>query len=234
MELKDPTSFDKYFWIARVFPSIIALIPFFIVQYLYFDNLIFIQLKNIENYSPILHAIILFLAIYVASVLVRGLGKDLIENLYFIRNNKFPTTQILLGTKRVVSQEQLTLLKSKIKRDFKINLTGKCRHDELLLRINDAVDKIRVRVGYESKILNQYNLEYGFFRNLTGGLIIFFLTDLLLIRFSKIYANPAIFRISLVMLLIGALFAIFSRVILDSCGTKYAKQLFSEYLAAKK
>jgi len=233
MQLNDFIKFDKYFWIARFFPAAISLIPFFVFQYLYFDNLIFAQLKILENYSWVFHIVIVVLLMYVVSALIRGFGKDLVEYRYFIKNNRLPTTQILLGNKKVISEQQLTLLRLKIKRDFEIILIDRRKDCEMLLRINDAVDKIRVKVGYDNTILNQYNIEYGFLRNLTGGLLIFFIADVLLIWFSRIYNNQPVFTLSSIMFLAGVLFAIFSRHILENYGIKYAKQLFNEYLVKK-
>ena len=175
MEIKDIQKFNNYFWIGRVFPAIICLIPFFFFQYFYLGNLILTQLKIIESYPLSLNFILFSLSIYTSSILVRVLGKNFIEYLYFAKNHRFPTTQIILGKNTSISKQKVDNIKNKIKKDFKIDLYGKVEHKELLLRINDAVDQIRAKVGYNNKILNQYNAEYGFFRNLTGGMIIYFL-----------------------------------------------------------
>jgi hypothetical protein len=229
MVLNDIIKFDKYFWIARFFPALIVSLPFFVFQYVYLDNLFLNQLKLLENYSIILHSFIVILIIYLASILVGGFGKELIEKIYFIRNNKFPTIQFLLGNKEM-SNQQLNNLKNKIKKDFKIDLQQRCNQKEKLLRIKDSVNQIIAKVGYDNKILNQYNLEYGFFRNITGGLIIFFITDLLLLGFSFLYKNSLISILSLSLLAIGLIYLAFSWYILDCYGTKYAGKLFNEYL----
>jgi len=225
-----PIKFDKYFWIARFFPAIISLIPLFLFQYLYFDNLIFKQLKILEGYSVFFHSVFVLVAIYIVSIVVRGFGKDLIEYHYFIKNNKLPTTQILIGKKKEISVQELKNIKDKIKQDFNIDLNKKCSKREKILRINDSVNRIRAKVGYNNKILNQYNMEYGFFRNQIGGLVIFFLTDGLLMMFSHIYGDLIVFKLSVMMLLFSIIYIIFSWYILDNYGSKYAKQLFNEYM----
>ena len=230
MALEDIIKFDKYFWIARFFPALIVLVPFFIFQYFYLNNLIFEQLSILESYSALFHSIVMIIIIYISSILVRGFGKDLIEKFYFIRNNKFPTTVMLLGKKKEVSNQQLTNIKSKIKNEFKLDINNKSSQKEKISRIKDAVEQIITKVGYTNKILNQYNTEYGFFRNLTGGTIIFILTDILLISFSIVYKDSNILIISLSLLVGCLIYLVLSWHILDSYGTKYAKKLFNEYL----
>lgn len=220
---------DKYTFFARFLPTIISLIPFFVFQYFFLDNLIFDNLNALNKYSTILHSFVIVIAIYISSIITRGFGKDLIEKFYFIKNNKFPTTQILLGKKEIMSKQQFKLLKEKIKKDFNIDLISKCSKNEKLMRIKDSVKRILYKVGHENKILNQYNAEYGFFRNLAGGFLIYFLITLLLIIFS--YSdNIILFKVSLALLVIEITFMISSWFILDNYGTKYAEQLFSLYL----
>jgi len=231
MKLEQIVNFDKYFWIARIFPAIITLIPFYIFQYFYLDNLILKELKNLERYSLLFHSLIIMISLYFAALITRSFGKDLIENFYFIKNNKLPTTQILLGKKKVFSNQTLTNLKNKIKSDFKIDLNSKGK--EKLLRIKDAVDQIRIKVGYKHKILNQYNTEYGFFRNLTGGFIIYIPTTILLILFAY-FNNKILFSIGITMLSVELIYLLFSWKILDNYGTKYAKQLFNLYISEVK
>jgi positive regulator of sigma E activity len=228
MDLNKIVKFDKYTWCAKIFPAVLSLIPLFIFQYFYLENLLFTQLKNIENYSIFIHLLIIALGLFVSSEVTRGFGKNLIEKLYFIRNNKFPTTQILLGKKKVISNQTLLNLKSKIEDELNLNLNS--RGKEKILRINDAVNQIRSKVGYKHKILNNYNIAYGFFRNLTGGFIIYFLTTILLILFA--YSNNIlIFYGGILMAIVELIFLSFSWWILDNYGTKYAIQLFNLYLS---
>ena len=230
MTLNEIIKFDKYFWIARVFPALITSIPFIFFQYIYLDNLFFDKLTLLEQYSVAWHSLITLLIVYLSSILVRAFGKDLIEKFYFIKNNKLPTTQILNGEKELMSKEELNNLRKRIKVDFNLNLTSNCFKKEKALRIKGAVKQILYRVGHENKILNQYNMEYGFFRNLAGGFIIYFPITFLLLLFS--YSNNLpLFYLSIGMLIIELIYIGFSWYILDNYGTKYAEQLFSLYLS---
>ena len=227
MAINEIFKFDKYFWVTRIIPIIILLIPFYIFQYNYLGNLVFSNLKILENYSTLFHSIVIVASLYFVSIINRGFGKDIIENFYFNKNNKLPTTQILMGVKKVISNQTLINLKNKIKTDFDISLN--IRGHEMFLRINDAVDQIRNKVGYKHKILNQYNIEYGFFRNLTGGCIFYFLGAFILIVFAY-PSNSTLFYSGISFLAIGLIYMVFSWRILDNHGTKYAKQLFSLYI----
>jgi len=232
MKLNDFIKFDKYFWIARFFPALIISTPFFVFQYFFLGNLALEKITLLASNPTLFHSIVIILVIYVSSTLVRGFGKDLIEKFYFIRNHKFPTTQILWGKKLVISKQQLMNLKLKIKEDFSIDLIQKTAQKEKLLRIKDSVDLIIVKVGHGNKILNQYSMEYGFFRNLTGGLVIYFLMTFLLLFFSY-SRNPLGVIYAICFFFFGIVYLPFSWFVLDNYATKYAKKLFSEYLVKK-
>lgn len=231
MDLDKIIKFDKYTWRAKIFPTLLSLVPLFIFQYLYFENLIFKWFKGIENYSSVFHIILIGASLFISVEITRSFGKNLIEEYYFIRNNKFPSTQILLNKNKIFSQQFLKNIKSKIRKDFNLDINVKGK--EKILRVKDAVNQIIAKVGYKHQILNNYNISYGFFRNLTGGFLIYLLSTLLLIGFSY-FDNLIIFYASILLLLGEIIFLISSWRILNNHGTKYAKQLFNVYMSEAK
>lgn len=76
-------------------------------------------------------------------------------------------------------------------------------------------------------------MEYGFFRNLAGGMIFFILVDLLLMFFAYLHNDSDVIILSILLLILSIIYLIPSWYILDNYGTKYAKQLFDEYMVIK-
>jgi len=225
--------FDKYTTNARLYPSIIILIPFIIFT-IYcdikglkdtFDNLL--QLKIIGNVT--ISFVLLFLFIQIN----RFLGKFLFERVMFKNELEMPTTKFLLFQNKELSKEYKNKIRERINSDFDITMpTEQDESDDLentKKRIVEAVGLVRQKVK-DGRLLLQHNIEYGFFRNLIGGSII----GILMAVFDIIY----FFKIENELLgWIGAAIAFFffillmlHKVIITQLGNQYAKRLFQEYL----
>ncbi|MEO0510588.1 MAG: hypothetical protein AAF065_12090 [Verrucomicrobiota bacterium] len=161
--------------------------------------------------------------------LVREMGKSLVEKLIFKNGLRFPTTEMLLWKTRLISKPQKEMLHRKILEDFEIELydAEAERDDELeaRLRARDAVSAIRHHVG-DGKFTLQYNIRYGFWRNLVGGLPL----GLILGASSLLCVESELGRIiSGVYLLVAIPLTVLGIPIIRSASLDYAHYLFTEY-----
>lgn len=227
---------DKYFWIARILPATIALIPLFILQYFYFNNIIYQGLLNLEETPFLIIFIINLLFLYLASQIIRFFGKDIFEAIIFKKGLKFPTTELLLFSNNGLTDETKKEIRSKIGSVFNLKLPTKTaelsNENDARKRINELIGRVRKKIGYENKILNNYNIEYGFWRNVIGGMPIFIISCILILFFSH-SNNMSLFYLTIISLGISFLLIIFSGSILNNYGKKYATELFNEFMGMK-
>lgn len=212
--------FNRYAWNARIFPTIILLVPIWIFVWKFWGI-------DIEKLGSILTQSVFGLAILLLSseFLTRNLGKKL-ENKVFENGKLFPTTCWLQKENSELSEQKKKRIYDKIKEDFKIDLKNSTAKD-----IKDAVSQIRLKVG-NGKLLLQYNERYGAWRNFSASSIYSAMLSLLLgvyFYFSDAKIIWIILFIGLIILF-GAAFY-FRKKILLFCADEYAEQLFNEYLS---
>lgn len=143
-----------------------------------------------------------------------------------------PSTDLLIYEKSVFSVQQIDNLRKRICDDFTIHIPAKDQQIEgyeLRRTITDAVRMIREKTR-TNPILLDYNIRYGFCRNLLGGLTcglmltVFILLGTFLDIFT-ISAKPVVFILFLqLVMFIGAILQ------LKSIAREYARQLFNVYL----
>jgi hypothetical protein len=225
--------FDRYFRIARIYPSVIILIPFLIFTiYCKIDNMqdAFTNLLKIKIIGNITISIVL---LYLLVQINRFLGKFIFERYMFKNELEMPTTNFMLYGNTEFSRDYKYKLREQIKSDFQIILPDdQAEIDDILdvrKRIVEAVGLIRqkVKVG---RLLLQHNIEYGFFRNLIGGSIIGLLMSVFDIFYFYNDCNKLIGNISVVIACMFAILLIVHRPIIKNLGKPYAKRLFQEYL----
>ena len=218
--------FSKYEIKARFFPTILNLIPLFILQYYFTNNPLFLdkvlELKIIGNIS------ISLILIYLLSQFFRVIGKDLFEKRLFKNELDFPTTKFLLFSNTQYSKEYKLKIHKKIKKDFSINLLkskeerkNKKKAKKL---INEAISQIRMKMKSGTLIL-QHNIEYGCIRNLIGGSIFGLFASFIITYFNYLYISIS---------LVYGLILILNKKILNSYAEKYAKILIQEYMGESK
>lgn len=225
--------FDKYNRTARIYPSIIILIPFLIFTIdCDIDGLkdVFDDLLKIRIVGNITIAIAL---LYLLIQINRFLGKFFFEKNLFKDELKMPTTNFLLFSDSQFSEEYKLKIRRKILKDFKINLPTKqyeSNHTEdKRKQIAEAVGLIRQKVK-NGRLLLQHNIEYGFARNLTGGSVIGLLMSIGDLVYFNAHANELLFYISLCLSFVFLLLLSIHKPIIRHLGNQYAKRLFQEYL----
>ena len=100
-----------------------------------------------------------------------------------------------------------------------------------LIDIANVVQMIR-NITRDDNILLQYNIQFGFLRNLMGGMIIAFIISFLLFFISLFYGEPWI--VHLILCVVDVLIFLVSFIILKYRARAYARQLYSTYLTINK
>lgn len=224
---------NKYYRIARIYPSAIVLLPFLIFM-IYndidglknvFENLI--HLKVIGNVT------ISIVLIFLLAQINRFLGKFLFESYIFKDELRMPTTSFLLFTNHQYTDDYKNLIRQQIQKDFKIQLPDKEEEihdlDGTRRQIVEAVGLIRQNVK-DGRLLLQHNIEYGFARNLIGGSIIGVFVSIIDAFYFFSIENILIGSISIALTLGFAFILIIHKPIINHLGNQYAKRLFQEYL----
>lgn len=221
--------FDKYDIFARYIPAMICTVPIFIFLDLLKINIQKIikigDIINIEGVNISVTFAFIFLFIFIS----RYLGKFVFEQIIFSNELKFPTTELLLESDERLSKEIKIKLYQKIKVDFGIDLE-KFKEENSKLRkiIRDTVSQIRLKVG-NGKLLLNYNIQYGFFRNLLGGLLIALPVSCINIWVS-LNQSKVYLWISILFSIMAFVLLLFSKQILTKLAENYAKRLYDEYL----
>ncbi|MBE0573633.1 hypothetical protein IH575_01885 [Candidatus Dojkabacteria bacterium] len=225
--------FDKYNRTARIYPSIIILIPFLIFTiYCDIDGLkdVFDDLLKIKIIGNLTIAVVL---LYLLIQINRFLGKFLFEKNLFNDELKMPTTNFLLFSDSQFSKEYKLKIRSMILKDFKITLPDEQfesdNTEDTRKQIVEAVGLIRQKVK-NGRLLLQHNIEYGFARNLIGGSVVGLLMSITDLVYFKIHANELLFYISLGLSCVFLLLLSIHKPIIKHLGNQYAKRLFQEYL----
>jgi len=222
--------FSKYTLVARIFPTLLWLIPFYVLQYYYFSDVFpaIFAIKIVGNIS--LSLVILYL---VSQFFVRFPSK-LLEDFLFGSWLDFPTTKFLMFNNNEYSYEFKNKIRDKIKSDFWLDLLSdkweKSNEKEAKLRIKEAVNLMRNHVK-NWHLLLQHNIEYGFCRNLFGASVLGIFFSSWLVFFS--YLNKASFMFSSMLLIVYFLYLVFGKYMIKYYANNYAKCLIAEYYNSK-
>lgn len=219
--------FSRYNLIARIFPTIIGLIPFSIFQYFFLNNIWNIDSVITSAFGNIGISTIL---LYTFNQYFVRIPSKIFEDLLFRKQLYFPTTNLLLYSNNEYSLEFKNKIRQAIKRDFSINLPTVVEeaNDEknTRRRIKDAVRIIIGKVK-DGHLVLQHNIEYGFVRNLWGASLVGFLGSFILLCLS-IPTSP-LFLVSEILLVLFSLYLLFGFFVIRYFGYQYAKKLIEEY-----
>lgn len=227
--------FDKYDLYARILPALLTVIPLILFHHFYINSELsgFLNSMAAIRWVSELSMPIVFILFFAFTN--RTLSKMVIENKNFQGEMKLPTTNILLFSTGYYSDHYLNKIHSKINNDFKIELLSKVEEtkdeQEARKKIVEAVSQIIEKVK-NGRLVLQRNIDYGFFRNLTGGsMFAAFFSLLSMSFFYFIYPNSLALILSLLGFMVYGLIIFFHRKILNWLGYLYAKKLLQEYMA---
>ncbi len=220
--------FDEYSLRARVYPSIIASLPLLLFLYLLFHDLSEISIIK----SVLGSSVITIVLIYFFSDIARNLGKYT-EQKIFHDEIHFPTTELLLHVNKKFSKEKRAKIYEKIRTDFNLELASleEERRDENAARqsIKEAVGLIRQEVA-DGRLVLQFNIRYGFWRNLIGISFFPIICSIVGMIFYLIQTNITNFFIFSISTLLYLAIFVYRKTLLQFFGFQYAEQLFLEYL----
>lgn len=219
--------FSQYSIIARIFPTIIGLIPLFVFQYFYLNNILSIDSLIAAAIGNIGLSTIL---IYAFNQYFVRIPSKIFEDWLFGKQLYFPTTNFLLYSDDEYSDDFKNKIRTRIQSDFSLQLPDKEAEskDEIdaRKRIKDAVRLMigKVQDGY---LVFQHNIEYGFVRNLWGASLTGMLGSLLLVVASN-YSN-FLYTVGIIFTVAFVAYLIFGFLILKYFGRAYARKLIEEY-----
>lgn len=224
---------DKYSRTARVYPSLIILLPFLAFTiYCDINNLqaVFDDLLKVRIIGNLTISIVL---LYLLTQINRILGKFIFERKMFRNELEMPTTNFLLFTNTEFSKEYKLQIRAKVAKDFKVEMPSESDEvadiENARKRIVESVGLIRQKVK-NGRLLLQHNIEYGFFRNLIGGSLIGLIMSLFDIYYFYTNNNILIGAVSIVLSCCFVVLLIFHKPIINHLGNLYAKRLIQEYL----
>lgn len=224
--------FSKYTIQARFFPTLLSAIPILFFQYCFFDEEIssfFSFLGKIEIAGDITLSIVI---LYFVAQLNRILSKSFFEQ----EETHMPTTEFLLLKNLEYSKEYKQKIYEKLEKDFDLKLPSKSSQEKddtkSRKRISEAMSLARKRVG-SGKLLLQHNIEYGFWRNLSGGSILAILFSTITIYLSFVASKSTLLIFSVALFFAFFIILIFHKFFIGRVGKMYARVLIQEYMEQK-
>jgi hypothetical protein len=225
---------DEYEIKARYIPTFISVVPFVHFAILFLGGVFWEEL--IKNLSWMLVITNLSASLLVMLAFVQfqcTLGKIWIEESVFGKGGeRFPTTDMLLYTGGLISIQRKEQLRALISKHFNCIFSSEDEENSdpfnARLLAREAVGHVRKKVGQSTMTL-QYNIRYGFFRNLIAGMPVATIGGLgcSILYFIKNSWKPmSLFAAYTAFFLFIYLF---KKLILDKIAYSYADTLYNEY-----
>lgn len=209
---------------ARVFPATLGVVPFaLLLKFVPIEPILF-KVFTAGIFSAAL--------IYVATQFIIRIPAKMFEDWLFSNGLNMPTTNLLLYKDLEYSDEFKDNIRSKISKNFNINLSSKKEelNDELIARrkIKDATRLMisKVKGGH---LLLKHNYEYGFSRNLWSSSILGALGSYVLLYFSIANNDQALISLATAFLFLYVLYILFGYLLIKYVGKLYARKLIEEY-----
>ena len=226
-----PPFVNKYSLMARVYPALITLIPWFVLSLGFAGSEMADLVNHILSLQVLGCVTMNVAAFFLLTQVNRFIGKEVFESLIFQDELQMPTTTMLLASSNQTSPELLAKLSVQIKTDFGLALPTleEAQQDEAQVRrrIVEIVGQIRSKVR-DGHLLLQHNIEYGFARNLIGGAPLAFAASVISALYYHGKSVPAAI-LSAVLIGVWLILLAVSRSVIQRFGRLYAKRLIQEY-----
>lgn len=217
--------FNEYTIKARFFPAIISVLPLVVLKHFFINHYFSLSLGRVvfDDVSVII------ILIYLLAQINRFVSKTFFEN-----KNAFPSVQMLLPSNGRLSEEYRKNLVRKIKNDFDLTLPSLSDENKDPVSAKTKVKEIVRSIVHKVKdgrLLLQFNIEYGFVRNLVGGSTVAAVVSLLNIAlFWFAFPNKTLLITCAILFVAYFVPIIFSKRILNHYSNEYAEMLIREYL----
>ena len=232
----------KYNQWARYYPAIVNLVfPLVVIVFAFFDKVhvegnlvktvsrIELITKIVMVFGSIVPALFFFYVFF-----IREISMHVVERFMdWILGKK--AINLLKEKNKTFSVDRKKKIKAKIKKDFKIEIPAQGKNwrlfpikDDFRRIVDEAFDRIR-EYTRPNAILFEYNCVYGFFRNLSGGLLFNFII-LVFLRVFKVSFAPNVTSIIDIYWYIIPLLLIVSLIFTRTSGYTYSKRLYIVFL----
>lgn len=222
---------DKdYNYFARIQPAYISLLfPLAVCLFLYQGHLAKLAGDSVIRYifDKIIYLVFITPALFfLYRFILRDISKMIIEKVLFDIFGS-PTTKLMLSDNSAFTNERKQKIKCLIDRKFGINLDES--HSNYKQRVDESVSLIREETR-SNAILFEYNYIYGFYRNLSAGILLNIIFSVVLLLLNNLcgYAYKDILVISTILLIIFFLLVIWFAY---SAGMTYAKRLYTVFIS---
>lgn len=229
---------NQYNLHAKTYPAIIAMIIPFLLTYFYVTDMdveMWSTWNSLEKVIGIfIPTAVIFSAVgYSVRELFRSTSKLCFQNvLYCEDETQMPTTEFLLWRTNYISNEEKSRVREKIQtqENYQMMTPEQESADEVQARLNivGAVKIMRQRT-WGHKVLTQYNYQYGFWRNLLGGLLwdLIFGVTMLCVNLYCYHISTLAIAVALCVIIIVGIISVFA---LRNNARAYARHLFPIYL----
>ena len=165
-----------------------------------------------------------------------GIAKHLIEESIFGKGGiDFPTTTMLLFRDSFLSTSMKNAIREKVLRNFNFELMNEnkeqIKFDEAKKRCREAVVFIRRYVG-RGVMTYQYNIRYGFIRNLLGGTFWGLAGSVGCSYWYGIGTNWRVSSAFIICSIVFVMLLLLRERVLTKYAHQYADTLFTEYMNA--
>jgi hypothetical protein len=226
---------NSYYIRARLFPTILTIIPVIIflnkiIAPFYYDTL-----KEALNILPLITNISLSTALLFLMVQINRLvSKEVFQRFYFKDEIQMPTTNHLLWSSVFFENSIKNKIRSKINDKYGIALMTqeeeKADEQNARKQVCIAVSQIRNSLR-DNKLLLQHNIEYGFFRNLLGGCLIAVIFSIVILIYGFTKEEIGLKITGIILFVIYFIPILFSNPIIKRFGNYYSKILYEQFLS---
>lgn len=225
---------DEYEVKARYIPTFLSVIPIVHFSIVFFGAAFWDELFTSISWILVITNVSLSLVIMLAlSQFQCSLGKIWIEESVFGKGGeRFPTTDMLLYNGGLNSKQRKEQLRRKIEDVsgcvFSTEEEENANPPNARLQAREAVGHVRAKVGHGVMTI-QYNIRYGFFRNLIAGMAWAIIGG---IGCSVMYFLDGRWKpmgLFITYTLIFLALYLFKRILLERLAYLYADTLFNEY-----
>ncbi len=228
--------FDQYELKARVIPAVFSMIlPVLIFNHFVVSDKLADFLDYIEGVKILSNITISGVLLYFISQFGRVIGKELFEKSFYVDEIRMPTTDMLMFSNHVYSEQHKMKIRKKISCDFGVELPTYEEEslNEVAARTRIVETMALIRKKLEgNKFLLQHNIEYGAMRNAIGGSVIGFGFSIInIIVFLYVVPLDLALLLSFVTATVYFMMIILSKILMNFYGRSYAKILFREFLS---
>lgn len=227
--------FDAYALKGRIVPAFLSIIiPIMIFNHFYVSEEFSKFVGEVLGAKLISNVTISGICLVFLSEFGRFFGKNIFEKSFFKDELHMPTTNYMLFSDSMYSEQHKNKIRNKMADDFDVSLPTKeeeeADQNNARIRVVEVMALVRKKL-HGNKFLLQHNIEYGAMRNAIGGSVIGAVLSLANIVFFNYSApNKLAVTISVVTFTIYFFLIALSKYIIVFYGNNYAKILYREYL----